>query len=693
VTVSLIPEEDVETRRQGFQALSPRPWLRVEAGRALAGGRFVEIIYTASFWDIPVRPVFRFCLQDGLRETSREEAFIDRLAPGPVAGKGLWCGFVPENCDGLLISPTNRPGPFDFRILSIRVISLPEMFRGAWIRDPRRAGTALLRQLVGQRQRAAAVLEESSVLPLAQSRSWLAERVRPFEVGGLDHPRFDWNNGLSIHIVLSPGKGNKAALATSIEALRKQVYPLWTLTLLFPDGEDSGPLPASEDPRINVLARCLLPDLFATLPAADLVIEMEAGDEWMDHGLACFAEAAIRHPEVKLFYGDEENESGHVLLKPGWSPHFFANGPFLGRAFATRVETLRQSLQKDEGRDRELLAGSPFGRDWLHALSGAEILPLHRILLRRNDEGFPEEAVRLEEGEKSLAGRPAIVLPQDNGLADELEERETNPSVMIILPVRDGAEKLSRSIASIYEHTAFDNYSILIVDDESVEDDTKHLFELVRKDRLISVLHNPGGVGIAALCNAAAARRRADMIVFLDNGAEILDSDWLDRLLTLAIQPDIGAIGVRLLTPSGAVLPSSFILGASAGRVDVAGETRADDVPENRLWQVRARRLHEAAAVGGGCFAVARRKFMLTGGFAPSPVLPPNLRESDLCLRLAAKGYRAILDPSIRLQLNAPRASSGSAGEEWFARQWFDVWRDDPCFHPGLTLNGALALE
>jgi GT2 family glycosyltransferase len=42
-----------------------------------------------------------------------------------------------------------------------------------------------------------------------------------------------------------------------------------------------------------------------------------------------------------------------------------------------------------------------------------------------------------------------------------------------------------------------------------------------------------------------------DLLVFLNNDTEVLTTDWLDRLIEQGMRPEVGAVGPRLLLPSG----------------------------------------------------------------------------------------------------------------------------------------------
>jgi GT2 family glycosyltransferase len=129
-------------------------------------------------------------------------------------------------------------------------------------------------------------------------------------------------------------------------------------------------------------------------------------------------------------------------------------------------------------------------------------------------------------------------------------------------------------------------------------------------------------------------------------------------------------------------------MGNTAGHF---GAGAPEDAPG---WLSRNEVVHEVSAVTGACLAVARRKFMLVGGF-DAEHLPIELSDIDLCLRLAEKGWRTRLDPLVRL-VHAESASRGGATfrrlhvyaeqTRWLHGRWLNALRDDPYFHPGLSL-------
>lgn len=102
---------------------------------------------------------------------------------------------------------------------------------------------------------------------------------------------------------------------------------------------------------------------------------------------------------------------------------------------------------------------------------------------------------------------------------------------------------------------------------------------------------------------------------------------------------------------------------------------------------------HEVGAVTGACIAVEARKFQTVKGF-DAENLPVELNDIDLCLRLAAAGWPTLMCPQAKL-IHHQSASRGFSfkpfqryGREraYFRKMWPQMIRDDPFFHPALSL-------
>ncbi|WP_162180423.1 glycosyltransferase [Methylocapsa aurea] len=658
--LTLSPEAGVERRDGRFVATSTEPWLRIEPHAALQPGKIVKFVYRLSLWDEPARPVFRFWTSDG--------NWRDQIAPGPIAGAAIWTGRIPTETVRISVSPTNRPGRFDFDLESVSRVSFGALAAKGLRRRPRATLRAVLAGRIGTPLESDVHLERAiGFTPFASYQAWQRARARPIDIAGIDAPRSDWTIAAKIHLVVDAATANLDELAATIAALRAQAYPHWRLHLA--GGNDLDDLPA--DPRIGRLPRESAAAMLRALPGNSFIGAIQAGDAPYPYALAAVAEAAARSPETQVFYGDEDvHGAGRKrvpVLKPGWSPLLQTNRPYLGHAAFLRREIL---VDWTDAEAAAFVASAEIPRNAAARFAPDKVHSLRRVLLTRAAP-WPD------------AGPPP---PEPSPAAIALAG---NPAALIIIPTRDQALLLSRCLASIFSTTSFNNFSIIIVDNGSVEPEAQQLFKAFRGDRIVSVLRCPGPFNHSSLCNAAAARRKADVLVFLSEATEILAPDWLDRLVAHALSPDAGAVGALILDRGRRIFDAGLALG-------IGGDARpfgAGAAAGSPGWLSRNEAAHEVSGVSKACLAVARRKFMLVGGF-DAEHLPVEHNDSDLCLKLAERGWTARIDPKVRLLHAGPdrrdalqHGRADSPQRAWFQARWFGALRDDPFFHPGLSLS------
>lgn len=121
--------------------------------------------------------------------------------------------------------------------------------------------------------------------------------------------------------------------------------------------------------------------------------------------------------------------------------------------------------------------------------------------------------------------------------------------------------------------------------------------------------------GEAAAMNQAGTVD-ADVLVFLPAGHTLVGDDSLPELVSLAIRPDVGAVGPRRQNPDNPLA----------------------DTPGPQ-WIMRLAR--EVEGLEKACLVVERRKFAMVGGFDPAAADP----FADLCRRLADSGWRTLWTP------------------------------------------------
>lgn len=100
------------------------------------------------------------------------------------------------------------------------------------------------------------------------------------------------------------------------------------------------------------------------------------------------------------------------------------------------------------------------------------------------------------------------------------------PSVSIIIPTFNRAEKVVRAISSVVEQT-FADFEIIVVDDGS-EDNTEQTVAQFG-ERLVYIAH-PSNLGVSAARNTGIKKSRTPLIAFLDS-----DDRWLPEKLAVQV--------------------------------------------------------------------------------------------------------------------------------------------------------------
>ena len=95
-------------------------------------------------------------------------------------------------------------------------------------------------------------------------------------------------------------------------------------------------------------------------------------------------------------------------------------------------------------------------------------------------------------------------------------------------------------------NTNYQNYEIIIVDNNSTEIETKQYLNSLP----YTVLNYNGNFNFSKINNFAVSKSSGEYLLFLNDDVEVLESNWLDEMLGICQQKDVGAVGAKLLTRS-----------------------------------------------------------------------------------------------------------------------------------------------
>lgn len=494
-------------------------------------------------------------------------------------------------------------------------------------------------------------------------------------------------------------------LEEAISSVQRQSYEHWEICLADDASSRTGVAEvlrakAKEDPRIKVVVRERNGGISrATNSALDLatgeyVAFLDNDDFIAPHTLYLGVKALQEDPSIDLFYCDEDlllPSGKHVypFLKPAWSPetllsmNYITHFVIARRQLVERVGRLRP--ERDGGQDHDLVlrlsevtdaiyhipevlytwrqspgstAMDPESKVWAFE---ASVDAVRDALERRGVKGH------VEAGELPGEARVRYKLP------------DPVPHVEIVIPTRDRLDLLQACIGSVRKHTEYPDYSISIVDNDSRDPGTLEFFGTGG----VRVIPAPGPFNYAAIMNLAIEKVDAEFILTLNNDTVAIEDGWLRGLVELCSQPDVGAVGCRLLLPNGRVQHEGIVIGSRVPAANLSFDTPGIRI-EGLLRSTR-----DVSAVTGACCLIRRSAWEKIGGFDESLAVAYN--DVDYCLRLRAAGYRVLFTPHVTLihDENSSRGALHPPEDERIFRERWGLNSDvtDPFFSPRLVLG------
>ena len=75
--------------------------------------------------------------------------------------------------------------------------------------------------------------------------------------------------------------------------------------------------------------------------------------------------------------------------------------------------------------------------------------------------------------------------------------------------------------------TNYENFEVLIVDNNSTDAKTFAYFKMIEKNENVRVLKFPGEFNFAAINNFAASEASGEILILLNNDIEVIDEGWI----------------------------------------------------------------------------------------------------------------------------------------------------------------------
>lgn len=268
------------------------------------------------------------------------------------------------------------------------------------------------------------------------------------------------------------------------------------------------------------------------------------------------------------------------------------------------------------------------------------------------------------------------------------------PKISIIIPNKDHVEDLRRCITSIIEKSTYDNYEIIVVENNSETREIFAYYEELANNPAVKIITYKGDFNYSAINNLGVSEASGEYVLLLNNDIQIITVNWMEELLMYAQRPDVGAVGAKLYYPDKTIQHAGVVIGLGAHRT--AGHVHYRQKRENLGYMGRLCYAQNMSAVTGACLLVKKALYEEAGGLDESFTV--SLNDVDFCLKLRRLGYLNVFTPFAEAYHyeSASRGSdmTGEAAARYndesarFREKWkAELEAGDPYYNPNFSLD------
>lgn len=273
-------------------------------------------------------------------------------------------------------------------------------------------------------------------------------------------------------------------------------------------------------------------------------------------------------------------------------------------------------------------------------------------------------------------------------------ELTSRPLVSIIIPNKDHVDDLSRCVESIINLSTYDNYEIVIVENNSETAEIRTYYEEISRHPRVQVVEYKGDFNYSKINNFGVQYAKGEYLLLLNNDTEVITPDWMEELLMYAMRKDVGVVGAKLYYPDKTIQHAGIVIGLGAHRT--AGHTHYRIPEANVGYMGKLCYAQDVTAVTGACMMVSKALYEELGGLDESFTVALN--DVDFCLRVREKGLLNIFTPFAELYHYESKSRGSDKKDERALRyqqesdrfrvKWADALaKGDPYYNPNFSLD------
>jgi len=456
----------------------------------------------------------------------------------------------------------------------------------------------------------------------------------------------------AVSILVAVRDGEVEATLRTVASLQRQDESNWQMVLA------GTALPEVDDHRVKRMLAPLAGD--AAPPTADLLEAalglaegghtgvLGAGDELEPGALSAVLPLLASSDVV---YTDEQwpgDDGTGVFRKPDYLPHYHAGYSYLGRltlvstALARQVGGFRSGFDGAEEWDLALRACEAAGR-----VAHLPAIAVTRPTPPPDDDAVSDACLRVAQDRITRSGRPGAAersaMPRGVRTWWAVDEQ---PLVSIVIPTAGGRGEVrgkervlvESCLTSLVTRTTGARWEVVLVTSERTPAEVVERCREIVGDRL-TIAPVAGAFNFSTSVNEGARVARGELVLLLNDDTEAVEPRWLERMVAVIQEPDVGVVGAKLLFEDSTLQHVGVSFDDSGGPIHVLG-SEVDGIGRFGTKTLDI----DYEAVTGACLLTSAELFERVGGFAES--LPLSFNDVDFCLKVRAQGWSVVCTPA-----------------------------------------------
>lgn len=478
-----------------------------------------------------------------------------------------------------------------------------------------------------------------------------------------------WKYAPKISVVVPAYEPPEKFLCQMIDSLLEQTYENWELCIV-----DASPGNASMEYVLREYAnrdsRIQWKKLEKNLGIAEntnAAFAMASGDfvGLLDHddllapnALYEIAAALEKEPDIDVLYTDEDKVRGDSLehfqphLKPDFNLDLLRSNNYICHFFVAKRTLVKQVggflAAFDGAQDHDFIFRCVEQAEHIHHIP--EILYHWRTHQSSTADNPDSKRYAFEAGRRAVEAnlercglKGQVSHTKDYGFYRVTYPVQGRPFVSIIIPNKDAKEDLEKCVNSILTKSTYENYEILIVENNSAGSEIFAYYKQLSQNPKIRLLRWKHPFNYSAINNYAASKAKGEYFLFLNNDTEVITPGWIEELLGFCQRKDTGIVGAKLYYGNNTIQHAGTVIGIGG----IAGHMFVDMDRERSGYMHKASIIQDLSAVTAACMMVKRKVFEQVHGFEEELAVAFN--DVDFCLRVRELGYLVVYNPYVEL--------------------------------------------